>query len=371
MFKNLVLMIVAMTALAAFASCGGAAFTDVNGGALAGATIESPAVDSALPALPLEQGGVVTRGASDIVEISGAVAIASFGATVQGEELVLQSTETEMAWALYKVEGLAGREVTGLSVEAMPGTMDSQYGVGVSNFSDGVWDFLAYTSLPEFEYDLSTEQSRLVSQLGNLYFVVAVGGGASATVHSASLFSVADLDGESDLRPEAGSELVVSEGLPDRIELSWLAIAGATSYEIWRQADVEGEDESWETIGTTSELSFSDMTMQLDTEYKYMVRGISEAGAGGFTDDESGYAGNAPAGEDESGDDNGSGVEPGDDNGGDGVEPGDDNGGDGVEPGDDNGGDGVEPGDDNGGDGVEPGDDNGGDDAGDDNGGQQ
>ncbi len=333
-----------------------------------------------LPGLPADDKGG-ERSASAVESFPGSSAVEFANGAVVESTMVLTSTETDLAWALYKVEGLAGRKVTGMSIETLGG-IGSSYSVGVSNYSEGVWDFLQSGSLPEFEIDFTAEQTRLTSEVGNLYFVVVASGGAEISVLQSTVFSRELEPGEEEL-PVFGKGIEASEGLADRITVSWDAIAGASSYELWREADIEGQDEVAELIATIpaveaqTSYSYDDMAITMSTEYKYRVRGASTEGTGEFTRWNSGWAGAAPAGEDEGseiGDDNGNdGTEVGDDNGNDGTEVGDDNGTDGTETGDDNGNDGTETGDDNGNDGTEDetGDDNGNDgtDAGDDNGG--
>lgn len=345
--RSVLILAIFVMALLGVASCGGGASSlELNAaGPMAGATTPLGAV---LPGLPAGS-GVAARSASDIVEIPGAAAIESAGATIVEDNLLLQSSATEMAWGLYKVDGLAGRQPTTLEMEfAVPA--GTEYSVGISNFSDGVWDFLAVSSESKFVADLSAEVAQMANEVGELYFVVVVSGGAAVTVHSASLESEVD-DSDEDELPMLAGGLTVSEGLADSIVIAWAAAEGATGYELWRQADIEGADEEWLLLATldAATLTYTDMDIALSTEYEYRVRAISDAGAAGFGESESGYAGDPPAGDDDS-------VGGGDDNGG------GDNGSDDGIGGDDNSGDG------NGSDDGTGGDDNGGDDSGADDG---
>jgi hypothetical protein len=278
------------------ASCGGttAGFTPESD--VPAAAVNAP-LGSPLPSLPADLSGVASRGASDVSTIPGSSAIMSSGGTVEGESLGLTSAPGEMAWALYKVEGLAGRNVSTLGIEVLTGSLTTEYSVGVSNFSEGVWDFLQAGVLPEFEYDLSGELSRLTSQLGNLYFVVVVADGAGATIQSASVISEQATSDE-DRLPGMAQRPSVSEGLADRIEISWEAVDGAASYELERMAETAG-DEQWEALASLSELRYTDTAIELSVEYKYRVRAINASGAGGYSRARSGYAGPAPTGFDE------------------------------------------------------------------------
>ena len=299
--KWFVLLTVSIFSLAALASCGGSAAS------LAPQDTPS-ASDSTFPVLPADKGAPV-HGASDIAEINGSDFFDSFGATVDGMHAILASTATDPAWALYQVQGLAGKDVSSLSIEFELLAPDTQYSVGVSNYSDGAWLFLSTSSDPEFHFDLTDELARLINEEGNLYFVVVVNGGASITVDSASVESHQDDDPMDDLPGMAGG-LIVSEGLPDRIELSWDAAAGATGYEDWRKLDSEsegqdGSEPQWELIATVDGTAYTDSAVQLSVEYDYRIRALSDAGPAGFSEDQGGYAGAPPAGEDVSGGDNG------------------------------------------------------------------
>ncbi len=253
---------------------------------------------SGLPGLPDDRGGERKSSAADITTVLGSEAIQSLNSAVVDTTLVLTGTETDMAWGLYKVEGLAGRKVTGLNIEILtaPG---SSYGVGVSNFSEGVWDFVQTGSLPEFEVDFTDEMSRLTSQIGNLYFVVVTGAGQEATMVQASLLSRPLELGEVEL-PAFGRELSVSEGLVDKIVVQWAAVDGAESYELWREEDLDNQDEVPALLATIpavvdqASYSYEDFAIVLETEYKYRIRAINTAGPGEFTRWRSGWAGTTP-----------------------------------------------------------------------------
>jgi hypothetical protein len=159
--KSWVGMILAML-IAGAASCGAGSNL-----ALENASAFKPDSAAGLPALPQDKTGNPGRSASAVETIPGNAAFEFANGEVVDTTMVLTSSETEMAWALYKVEGLQGKKVTSLTLEVLAGDIGGHYGVGVSNFSDGVWEFLQNGVLPEFEYDLSDEMSRLTSQLGN------------------------------------------------------------------------------------------------------------------------------------------------------------------------------------------------------------
>jgi hypothetical protein len=282
-------------------SCGGGSFAlqdDLNTNNGNPAPLEVSG--SELPALPVEGNGIPSRGASAVTTISGSSAIMFANGEIVDTTLVLSSPELapepgqDIAWGLYQVSGLAGKRVTSLAVSAIPGDLGQTYSVGVSNFSDGVWDFLQSTSLPEFEYDLTDEESRLVSRLGNLYFIVVVSSGDSVTVVEASVLSEDDPTGGTGTPPAIGGRPQASEGLSDRIVVTWEPIDGAESYELWRAEDIEGVDEEFSIVATQAELIFTDFDITLSTEYHYKVRGINTAGPGLFGRKDSGWAGAVP-----------------------------------------------------------------------------
>jgi hypothetical protein len=288
--------IVTLLALLLAAGCGGAQ--------LAGPVADGPGkAGQPLPSVFDEFRGEVTRGASDVTTIPGSDAASNSGGTVVDTTMVLDSagSSSNMAWALYKVSGLSGRRASTLGVELSLPQMTTEYSIGVANFSEGVWDFLDTVSgLPEYTYDLTQEEAALVSQLGNLYFLVVVSGGNSATVLQASVISELET-GENPTLPLRAQRPSVSEGLPDRIEISWTTVSGAVTYELWRRVDGTG-GYAWELLATQAELSYTDTAIDLSTEYSYKVRGVNSAGAGGFSDKRSGFAGEPPLGFDEEND---------------------------------------------------------------------
>ena len=249
----------------------------------------------AFPSLPLDDSGVAGREASAIELIPGSAAIDFANGAVLDTSLVLTSTVDETAWGLYKVEGLAGKKVETVTVQTIL-SEGLEFSVGISNFSDGVWDFLMGSVSGEFEYDLTAEQSRLTSQLGNLYIVVVVADGVAMDVVQLSVDSRPLENGE-ELRPAKGRRISVSEGLADRIVVQWESVDGALSHELWREMDINGEDESPVLLATIplvadqTSYSYEDTDIVLETEYKYAVRAINTTGPGSFSRWESGWAG--------------------------------------------------------------------------------
>ena len=130
---------------------------------------------------------------------------------------------------------------------------------------------------------------------------MVVSDGDSVTVEQAAVSSEVDPSGGSDLPPALAGRPQVSEGLSDRIVVTWGAVDGAETYEVWRALDVGGMDEQFALLGAVAELSYTDMAIDLSTEYTYKIRGLNASGEGSFSREASGWAGTtAPAGEDQS-----------------------------------------------------------------------
>ena len=255
---------------------------------------------SPLPAMPLDLTGAPSHSASAILDYPGAVFLNAAGGMIDGNDLVLQSTPGEPAWAMYQAGGLIGLKVDGFGVETVPGDLDTQYSVGLSNFSDGKWQYFITTSLPEAEINLTDNTKRLTSRLGNLYYIVVVTGGKSLRMKAGHVFTS---DSAGDWTPGMGNGLFVSQGLPDKIHIEWGVIDGATNYELWRKLDsgdhgasAEGAGDGYTLLTTTDGTSFDDTTGQPSTMYDYKVRGTNSAGAGGFSSAQGGYMGAPPNG---------------------------------------------------------------------------
>jgi hypothetical protein len=254
------------------------------------------------------RGASQADGGGGTLDFPGAVFLNAAGGTVDGDTLVLQSSADEPAWAIYKADGLAGLKIDAFGVETVPGDLDTQYSVGLSNFSDGRWDYFINTVLPEVEIDLSDNTKRLVSHLGNLYWVVVVDGGKSVRVVAGHVFTGLEHDG--DWCPELVSGLSVSQGLPDHIHVEWNARECARKYELWgRLAPDQGDrgascwyyghGTDWVKVAETSDNYFDDYDIEAGQWYEYKVRARNHCGWGGFSGVERGYMGTEPGGGDE------------------------------------------------------------------------
>jgi hypothetical protein len=257
---------------------------------------------SPIPAMPTDLTGAPAHTASAILDYPGAVFLSASGGTVDGDDLILQSTPDEVAWAMYKAGGLTGLKVDGFGVETVPGDLETQYSVGLSNFSDGHWQYFITTSLPEASIDLTENTKRLTSRLGNLYYIVVVSGGKSLRMKAGHVFTA---DGQDGWTPGQGNGIFVSKGLPDKIRIEWGAIDGANHYELWRKLDdgshgasMEGGADGFGLITSTEGTSYNDTDVLAGKVYVYKVRGANAAGPGGFSGTERGYMGTPPSGGD-------------------------------------------------------------------------
>ncbi len=300
---NGILAMVVALAMLSLASCGagnGMALIDLNSND--GAQNQSADDSRGLPGLPQDD-SPSGRSASAVETFAGDTAIDFLNGLPGQGKMVLSSTADENAWALYQIGGLSDRKVENLSIQALINGGE-EFSVGLSNYSDGVWDFLLSSSGGVFDYDLTAEQSRLTSKAGNLFVVVVVDNAAQLDIIQLSVDS-RPLEAGEELRPGKGRRLSVSEGLPDKIVVQWESVDGALSTELWRELDLDGEDEASLLIATIpveagkTNYSYEDMDVLLSVEYKYRIRAINGTGPGSFSLEESGWAGTtAPVGED-------------------------------------------------------------------------
>jgi hypothetical protein len=303
------LLLLAWGAIAS--SCGGGAAAvsaPADGQPSASADPRLLPLGTPVPAIPAQVGaGDRAASAAGQIDYKGSDFLNAAGATVDGDTVILQSTDSDPAWAMYKAGGLAGLKVNTFAVETIPGDLDTQYSVGLSNFSDGTWDYFINSSLPEVDVDLSHNTKRLVSHLGNLYWVVIVSGGKSLRVVAGH--ALTESEGDGDWCPERVTGLTASQGLPDHIHLEWNKLACARKYEVWGRLSPNqdqsgrgascwyiGHDNGWVKLGETQDNSFDDYDVQASLWIDYKVRARNHCGMAGFSDIASGYMGDAPGG---------------------------------------------------------------------------
>lgn len=88
--------------------------------------------------------------------------------------------------------------------------------------------------------------------------------------------------------PDPPTNLAASDGeYCDRVEISWSAVFGATSYTVYRHTSNNSGQST--PIGSSSSTSFDDATATPDTAYYYWVTVLSPCGTSGFSSSEIGY----------------------------------------------------------------------------------
>ncbi|MCH7471820.1 carboxypeptidase regulatory-like domain-containing protein [bacterium] len=323
--------IILAMATAVAVSCGGGAgaLLDAGAGQVTGTGSEAGGSGSgliedasgwagAIPALPLDipgesaaldpgKGASATGGDEGGYSVSGLDYMQAYGQTEGDDGLLLKSLEEEMAWAMYKISGLEGKEVASLAVECIPGSLGEEYFVGVGSFTNRHWQWSS-TTLPEFVFELRDDET-YVSPLGNLYFVVAVYDGASCTV----IKGTAIVDGGGGTRrPHAPIHLEASDGTQrGGILLRWQDSAKHDNYYLVlrkpvsdlerHQADGlpgDGEERDrpddggrphFRIIGRSEETHFFDDNANPNVLYAYMVAAVNRAGRSGHSNVDTGY----------------------------------------------------------------------------------
>jgi hypothetical protein len=88
--------------------------------------------------------------------------------------------------------------------------------------------------------------------------------------------------------PKAPTGVSATNGTySDRVRVTWSAVAGATSYEIWR--NTSNKTSGAVKIGTATSTSFDDLTGTRRKVYYYFVKTVNAAGTSGFSSSNSGY----------------------------------------------------------------------------------
>lgn len=315
--RNALSALLLLIVIALVAACGssGTSLSNSSGGSAGNNSGSTDAralpLGTSVPPVPNDLGAAPPHSSSSVglQEYMGAgpALINYSGGTVEGDSLILTSSETDMAWAMYRAEGLAGLWVSTFGVLTIPENLDTTYFVGFSNFTRNVWDWMIETTLPEVDFDLSANEFRLVSALGNLYWVVAVpAGGHSVTVLKSQLV-VDEFPGGGGWLPGGGNFLFASQGLPGFVELQWGSIDGATDYELYRRVAPDpvriNENDEFELLATTSDCSYFDSRVEYWLPYEYKVRAINPFGPGDYSEIALGWAADPNGGGDPPGGD--------------------------------------------------------------------
>jgi fibronectin type 3 domain-containing protein len=290
------------------ASCGSTGSTapgsQLNAGPVANGA-PAPVDASGLPSFPVESGPRTPSANGGSLTVLGKDFLQQAYSTVDGDSLDIGPSDGQeghnTAYGLYKFEGLSGKSLASLTVEALPGSPDMEYYIGLADFTHLQWKWLGPSSLPEFQYDFSGDNDHYISPLGNVYFIVATHGANTAT-HSSSTLAFGDGGGNGGHNPGAPTDLQASDGTyADHVGLTWNAGDGAQSYEVWRHRI--GDDPNvpeWGKIGDAQTTSFSDTDVVASRHYYYKVRSVSTDGNNTYYSDfsnvDSGYIGDGGGG---------------------------------------------------------------------------
>jgi hypothetical protein len=260
-----------------------------------------------LPNIPMDSGqpsrGVSTD-APDYTVILGADYLQKYNAEVDGTTLVLQapaeddSVDPALAYGLYQVSGLTDKRPTSMNIQCLPKLIDQPYYVGLADYTSGQWMWFGPIFIPEYELDLSAIHHQLVTQLGNMYFVLVSPPGCGATHSQTTVFLGAPANGD---LPGAPHSLIASDGASSEwVGLVWEPGARANYYEVWRsgpggegQNPVDGQP-GWYQIGQAEGCEYVDTAVTPGVIYAYKVRSINTAGCSEYSNVDTGYAGEQP-----------------------------------------------------------------------------
>lgn len=294
-------------ALLILSACGGTAQVSTDGNTelafhnwVAGLDLTSgtTADESGLPSIPLDEGiaGRSTAAVHDPLIKLGANYIQMLNGEVDGTSLVLAAPSDggpdnpPVAYGMYQFEGLAGMRPTSLNVECMPRTIHESYYVGIADYTIMRWRWFGPYTIPEAAIDLSGDNHRFISNLGNMYFLVVCESGNGATHSQTTLLFGDDNNG----LPGAPNHLVASDGqFADAVGLTWLPGPGATGYEIFRKRDGDPAHE-FVQIGESQGTEYLDSAVDPNVVYLYKVRAVNANGFSGWSNMDPGYAGEAP-----------------------------------------------------------------------------
>ncbi|MBN2081606.1 hypothetical protein JW859_05280 [bacterium] len=228
------------------------------------------------------------------LELLGSDFLQQLNATVAGTTLVLNAPSTpvggfDIAFGLYRFQGLTEVTPEWLNVECLPASFGQQYYVAIADYTLGDWRWFGPVTFPEFQLDLSDLNHHIVTELGNMYFVVVCESGNSATI-SRSVLTVGAGGGEDpDLLPGVPHGLIATDGVYDEyVVIEWDNGADADHYELWRKC---GEDGEWDDLAIVEGNRYEDHAVTPGQLYWYKARSVNEHGTSGWSNHDSGYAG--------------------------------------------------------------------------------
>ena len=274
---------------------------------LASVKLTAPAsgIVDGLPSIPMDS--PADKGAasvSDPVVKLGADHLQAYNYTDDGTAVQLAAPEhggegnPPLAYALYKVEGLTGLHPTIMDVECAPAFLGDNYFVGVADYTTMHWQWFGPYDLPEIEVDLTNHNHRYISESGNLYFIIVTHEGMGCTHTQTTLYFG---EGDGNRLPGAPYGLQASDGaIADAVGLAWNAGPFSSSFEIYRAlaGDANGgmppPHGDWALIGTSLEPNYLDHAVDPGVIYLYKVRALNDYGASGYSNVDSGFAGEVP-----------------------------------------------------------------------------
>ena len=257
-----------------------------------------------LPRLPLDEETDLAR---DTSELTGDYVVLGpdfkrmYNGTVTDNSLILDSGDQRIAWALYKIGGLEGKDIFSLSVECAPLTADGKYFIGVSNFSRRHWEWSGPVDESEFTFEVN-QHSRHVSPRGNLYFLVAVFHDNSAEFFAGQA-NPRELDADQRPVPRAPIYLQASDAsTEDGVAIEWRVLTREDDLPLDKfivlRANTDrtpsadgagGPERHFEEIGQTTETKFFDDTALEGVVYLYAVLAVLGDERSGRSNVDSGF----------------------------------------------------------------------------------
>lgn len=231
------------------------------------------------------------------LELMGTEYLQQYHGTADGTSLVLEAldpgtggAELELAFGLYRFSGLTGKDLEWLNIECLPRMFGEEYFVAIADYTLGDWRWFGPVTFPEFQLDLTDLNHHIVTELGNMYFIVVCEPGNGATI-SRSVLTVAEGGGGGDgLLPGAPRQLKATDGdYDDMIVIEWNAGADADSYELWRNSENAGQ--GWELYAETAGTRFEDDDVMPGEKYWYKAFSVNEHGRSHHSNIDAGYAG--------------------------------------------------------------------------------
>jgi hypothetical protein len=255
---------------------------------------------SGLPAIPLEAptGHAAAEAGTPPpnVVVLGKDFLQAAGETVDGDAVILSTGDItppgqggggQLSYAMYKVPSLGDKRPLSLNVECLPGEFGQGYFIGVANYTMNRWAWFGPVTLPEFQLDLSKQNHRFVTALGNMYFILVCPPNASIT-HSQTTVVLGGDSGQ--LPPGVAFGLHASDGGADhKVVLDWQPGPGAQQYVVWRKRAFAGAP--WQPLAPVQGTHFEDAPLPNFRLHFYRVQASNPNGQAQFSNVDSGYAG--------------------------------------------------------------------------------